>query len=259
MADNKGKTKAAMLQELESIKGLLRDDDDIPILQEVIAPAEKPHQAPLARHNLDELQVQFQELSQAIAGGKTEESIYSEAVASKPLESRITEKAADTSASLMDAFTRASQHQPKSAISNQQASLFQEKESQYEEASSTQRYPDSAADHPDADNRIQRPPLARASGENPFLPQHIRARLHGNNPPPLFDFSPGKNLPGSKSANETKTGHSEFKTESKPDNTLRQHVIQEVIASVMPQLEKELRRRLEELSEQELEQMHERN
>ena len=36
MADNKTKTKAAMLIELESIKGLLKEEDDIPILQEVI-------------------------------------------------------------------------------------------------------------------------------------------------------------------------------------------------------------------------------
>src|SRR5690554_2905198 len=36
MADNKVKTKTAILQELESIKGLLFEQDDIPILQEII-------------------------------------------------------------------------------------------------------------------------------------------------------------------------------------------------------------------------------
>ena len=36
MGDNKTKTKAAMLDELESIKDLLLEEDDIPILQEVI-------------------------------------------------------------------------------------------------------------------------------------------------------------------------------------------------------------------------------
>ncbi|RZA01563.1 MAG: hypothetical protein EOO68_10300, partial [Moraxellaceae bacterium] len=36
MVDTKIKTKAAMLNELESIKGLLLEEDDIPILQEVI-------------------------------------------------------------------------------------------------------------------------------------------------------------------------------------------------------------------------------
>ena len=37
MTNNKSKTKTEILNELESIKGLLHEEDDIPVLQEMIA------------------------------------------------------------------------------------------------------------------------------------------------------------------------------------------------------------------------------
>lgn len=266
MADTKGKTKAAMLQELESIKGLLHDQDDIPILQEmVIEPAN--HQPPLARHDLDELRSQFRELSQAISGSN---KTTNQSTPPAPPIPPIPGESADTSASLLEAFTRAARAQPTTAkpeAPGQQTSLFQEnpdlqKETeQLEPVADNKRRASHVDEHSSADEAhrndtdisMQRPPLAKASGENPFLPQHIRARLHGNNPPPLFDFSASKNLSLSSS-----NAISEIKLERKTEGSFRQRLIEEVIASVLPQLEHELRTRLEEMSEQELEQMHER-
>lgn len=264
MADNKGKTKAAMLQELESIKGLLHDQDDIPILQEMINEPDNL-QPPLARHDLDELHSQFRELSQAIADSNKTTHQPAPSASTAPI---TREETADISASLLEAFTRASKVQPATTKPDaplQQTSLFHEPpELQQQETGPAEPVVDNEPSATSNDERsvpdeaqrfntdipVQRASLAKASGENPFLPQHIRARLHGNNPPPLFDFSISKNL----SLSNTNTA-TEIKSESKSENSMRQLLIQKVIASVLPQLEQELRIRLEEMSEQELEQM----
>src|SRR5690606_26199971 len=81
----------------------------------------------------------------------------------------------------------------------------------------------------------------KASGENPFLPQHIRARLHGNNPPPLFDEFAEK-TPASVTS----------KPISEPVN--RQQLIHEVVAAVLPDVEEELRQRLQALTDEQLQQ-----
>lgn len=265
MANNKGKTKAAMLQELESIKGLLHDQDDIPILQEMIN-APDSRQPPLARHDLDELHQQFRELSRAIAGGN---KTANQPPAAVPLAPSIQDETADTSARLLEAFTRASRVQPPTAHADaprQQTSLFQETPEpqqedlaepdtdEHRETPSDERLAAEEAQRLNTDSPLQRPVLAKASGENPFLPQHIRARLHGNNPPPLFDFSISKNLSLSSASAATEIKQ-ESKPQNKPENSMRQLLIQKVIAAVLPQLEQELRIRLEEMSEQELEQM----
>ena len=85
-----------------------------------------------------------------------------------------------------------------------------------------------------------RPALAKASGENPFLPQHIRARLHGNNPPPLFDPATAEKPMAVKAS----------KPAEDPFN--RQQLIREVTAAVMPQIEQELRQRLHALTDEQL-------
>lgn len=226
MVDNKSKTKTAMLQELESIKGLLKEEDEIPILQEVVEEEDlyfqvinvkttPSDQAPLSRQDLNELKTQFQALGETIA-------------ASAPLKPEPTSTSSEAgkppdSASLLDAFTRASIQQAKlhkGAIGQQ--SLFNE-----------------------VQEPRNRPTLAKGSGENPFLPQHIRARLQGSNPPSLFEqtisktpVTPVNKVTGNKGENDSLT---------------RQRLIREVIAAVIPKLEEELRERLENLSERELE------
>ncbi|MGV8835863.1 MAG: hypothetical protein ACWA6V_07235, partial [Cellvibrio sp.] len=86
-------------------------------------------------------------------------------------------------------------------------------------------------------------PLAKASGENPFLPQHIRERLHGNNPPPLFEYETAKKIISS-------TKNIAHKT-----NKPRQYLVEEVMLSMMPQIERELRHRLFAMSVEDLEKL----
>ena len=88
-----------------------------------------------------------------------------------------------------------------------------------------------------------RPALAKASGENPFLPQHIRARLHGNNPPPLFEPATAEKptLTTNKSAAEPIIS--------------RQQLIRDLVAVVLPQVEQELRQRLHTLTDDQLQDM----
>ncbi len=149
MAERKGDTKDTLLDELESIKGLLLDEDDIPILSEVI------------------------------------ESI-----------------------------------EPLPDDSPRQPSLFQ--------SSPRSREP-------------QRPAsITRASGENPFLPEHIRARLHGNRPPPLVEDL----ITQSPSQPRTEAGMDASKT--------RSALIDEVIQASLPDIEARLRARLTTLTQEQL-------
>lgn len=259
MVDNKNKTKAAMMQELESIKGLLLEDDEIPILQEVFAsesergfnstaPANnesknKAAQTPMSRQHIEALHDQFEALGQSIAGKHADP------------DHRDT-KAPQNASSLLDAFTRAAPPQipkaPQPTPKLQQPSLFQEDTQGPDEGSRS-------------DSNAQRPALAKASGENPFLPQHIRARLHGNNPPPMFDYAASTShtkAPTTPIQTTTKSNaemlieppkHSEHK--DSPLLPTKHQLIKEVIATVMPQLEKELQHKLEQLSQQELERL----
>jgi len=155
MAEHKGDPKNALLDELESIKGLLLDEDDIPTLQEVI------------------------------------ESI-------EPLEP-------DTP---------------------RQSSLFTER------------------GRPSSRARPPRP--TRASGENPFLPQHIRARLQGRQPA-LDSFL--ENTP-----HEPPTTAPAEETDPSP-RVDRAALIDALIEESLPELEAKLRERLEQYSQETLQEL----
>lgn len=164
---SRGDTKDTLLEELESIKGLLLEpEDDIPVLHEVI------------------------------------ESI-------EPLE----------------------QGAPR------QSSLF------------TTNIPAgrTAAPHP------RRPAPTKASGENPFLPAHIRARLHGNRPPPGFE-SDDASAP-SKSAPAMAPDTEESSSASAPTYTSREQLVNELITDLQPMLEAQLRDKLNALSQEQLRQL----
>ncbi|MGM8226276.1 hypothetical protein ACSV5M_06820 [Cellvibrio sp. ARAG 10.3] len=264
MADNKGKTKAAILHELESIKGLLLEDDEIPILQETIADRAPGSDRPLPKRDLDELHDVFQALSHNIrnAAGK----IGAPTPPARP-------------SGLLDALVhpqnRTSPIKPEAT--GKQASLFGDTrpgDSQLNDKKFSDSKPDKTASDADEDYLDQatvdpteepnekwkeaafdqplnyavnksitpppRPALAKASGENPFLPQHIRARLHGNNPPPLFDPATAEKPMAVKAS----------KPAEEPFN--RQQLIREVTAAVMPQIEQELRQRLHALTDEQL-------
>lgn len=145
MTERSGDTKDTLLDELESIRGLLEDQDQIPVLNEVI------------------------------------ESI-------EPL----------------------SQDRPRQA---------------------TPLGP-SATERPSARRRPSTP--ARASGDNPFLPEHIRARLHGNRPPPGVRTPEPAPQPA---------------PEAEPSRT---ELIDEVIEASLPELRERLRGRLSALTDEQL-------
>ena len=197
---NTNKTKAEILQELESIKGLLLEEDDIPILQD-----------------------------------------------SEVIEDESFNKPASP-------YTR---HE---SVLPGQGSLFGEQGPSFKNSYANHTIPDFTAAHISSTVDPKHPnfasslnnsnnhsstsrPLAKAAGENPFLPQHIRERLHGNNPPPLFEYETAKKIISATKSTSHKVG--------KP----RQHLIDDVIRSMMPQIESELRHRLFAMDVEDLERL----
>lgn len=202
---NTNKTKAEILQELESIKGLLLEEDGIPILQNMedeILLDEFHSEPPLL----------FSQHETALAG---QASLFDETISFEELSSEITKIV----------------HQENMGSDRQDSSSTQEAKTSF-----------SARLHHSASPQQQRL-TARASGENPFLPQHIRERLHGNNPPPLFEYETAKKIISS-------TKNIAHKT-----NKPRQYLVEEVMLSMMPQIERELRHRLFAMSVEDLEKL----
>jgi hypothetical protein len=314
MADNKVKTKTAILQELESIKGLLFEQDDIPILQEIIdengeltlsiPDALNPNavnQETLDQEDLDALHEAFQTLKHTIVKAAENSSTTEDA---SPQSQNLTLEAQQ--APLFhdktddDELNAEADTEPDEASLNQQkladhqdpelidtdAEELHEPELTFtlspEDASPThvdsQENPYTYSSHEPTNNSIEEPlPFygnsqgdevinksannlsksqpgrsnsgkPKASGENPFLPQHIRARLHGNNPPPLFDTT-SVPTPRSRSTSlfKTEAGHS----------SARQDLIRELVDKVMPQIEQDLRQRLQLMTDEELQKMRE--
>lgn len=202
---NPNKTKAEILQELESIKGLLLEEDDIPILQTV----DEDLSAPLLQDML----------------------------APEPLPQAIVPPVHTTHPSVLPG----------------QTSLFGDEETPQPTAIKEPKAPpveSPAPPTPSPYTTKTKPvstafarPLTKASGENPFLPQHIRDRLRGNNPPPLFEFEAAKKIV------------SATRGLVSPTPKTRQGLINEVIASIMPQVEIELRHKLLTLSTEDLEKL----
>src|SRR5690554_5500385 len=321
MADNKVKTKTAILQELESIKGLLFEQDDIPILQEIIdengeltlsiPDAVNPNalnQETLDQEDLDALHEAFQTLKHTIVKAAENSSTPDDASPhsqNPTLEAQqaplFDDKADDDELDeLNDEAGAGPEPEPDEASVNQQKSADDQDPDlidtdaeelhepeltfalNHEDALPTQ--PDSPAapspysSHEPTNNSIEEPlpfygnsqddeainksasnfgkPQSsrsntgkpKASGENPFLPQHIRARLHGNNPPPLFDTT-SVPTPRSRSTSlfKTEAGHS----------SARQDLIRELVDKVMPQIEQDLRQRLQLMTDEELQKMRE--
>jgi hypothetical protein len=208
---NTNKTKAEILQELESIKGLLLEEDDIPILQDM--------------EDEDEI---------------LDEHLDEEYHLEPPLLVTRHESVLPGQGSLFD--------EPKSVVAKIAGQLHTSKPAtsdhalQHSMTMQEQKKPGFASQlgNPHANTTDHRP-LVKASGENPFLPQHIRERLHGNNPPPLFEYETAKKIIGS------------TKNIVQKLNKPRQYLVEEVMLSMMPQIERELRHRLFAMSVEDLE------
>ncbi len=203
---NTNKTKAEILQELESIKGLLLEEDDIPILQDAeLIIEETAHPATLAT-------------IQQTSPYTTHESVL------------------PGQGSLFDEGTPASH----SHINHSQT---QDPLATADSADPNVKKQGFASHiQTSAHSQTARTPV-KATGENPFLPQHIRERLHGNNPPPLFEYEAAKKIISATKTITPKTG--------KP----RQQLVDDVLKSLMPQVERELRHRLFAMSVDDLEKL----
>ena len=214
---NSNKTKAEILQELESIKGLLLEEDHIPILQDM-------------ESKLDEQLERFSEIPDEDAHldppllTSRHESVL-------PGQGSLFDDANVAIAKIVDQLNSNASNSPNPY--RVPATPEQPKTAFGAPLSSTNRNA-SAMEHR---------PLAKASGENPFLPQHIRERLHGNNPPPLFEYETAKKIINSTKNMANKT------------NKPRQYLVEEVMLSIMPQLERELRQRLFAMSVEDLEKL----
>lgn len=197
---NTNKTKAEILQELESIKGLLLEEDDIPILQdtEVVAegnygalPPQQRQPTPYSPH-------------ESVLPGQG--SLFDEP------SPKVTMPSEAQGISTLDGEFRKPTI-PAAAAANRITPSYNAR------------------------------PTVKAAGENPFLPQHIRERLHGNNPPPLFEYEAARKI-----AQATKSSG------QKPTRP-RQHLVDEVIKCMMPHIERELRHRLFAMSVDDLEKL----
>lgn len=315
MADNKVKTKATILKELESIKGLLLEEDDIPILQEVFGGNDSTQaHSPLDKRDLNELHEAFQHLSHALltkgsdkhqnikkeglldafyaqkppAHAASEKTNQEKARQEKPQKSLFDDDSTSASAQLEDfefdylkqktVTSEAFANQDTDAVTDTRFELaehsagYQEKDEAPAPAQPEKPSGSHFSDNSAAPNH--RPNLAKASGENPFLPQHIRARLHGNNPPPLFGFptqpEPNPKLQTSNPLAKTlvpqpplsKTSTLGIETPAQSDApaksdpiSSRRQLIHELVNYVLPLVESELRQKLQQMTDEELQKL----
>ncbi|GGY69021.1 hypothetical protein GCM10011613_11670 [Cellvibrio zantedeschiae] len=221
MVDTKIKTKAAMLNELESIKGLLLEEDDIPILQEV--------------------EVIDQQVNNEAASSSYNEKVEAEPQP-KPSPRIIVEEQQD----FFNSPTHDLEDHQESA--SELLDTIDELEKHTAEVTAN-KFP--GENHKSA----TRPSLAKATGENPFLPAHIRSRLHGNNPPPLFAQETARKIASSSVPSRLLGNTSSFSSNQKPNNS-QQELIDSIIEKLMPDIEKELRSRLELMSKQLLDELN---
>lgn len=215
---DKRKTKTVILRELEAIKGLL-DDDEIPLLQEVINSAEEEtgSEQTLDGDDLAELQQAYRDLLQA--RGMEPEG------ASEDLEPPILH---DIEAAPNGGHPSNDNHEY-----NQKEAATAPIKEPWEEVQTSLFDTDNAPSEP-ASPANRRNNVTKASGENPFLPAHIRKRLHGNKPPPLFEpVTPASASKASPSAT-------------------RAQLVEEVVNSLLPQVRRKLRDALLEMDAEQL-------
>lgn len=231
------KTKAAMLNELESIKGLLLAADDIPILQEAVPEPHTP--APSLRTDTPNLRTdsRAQERAESRTEERTEEQqdFFRPHSVNPPSQGIAHPNSIDSHPPAFDHHKAADhQHATDHHLLNDPHHLNDHHK---------------AAEHHKAIGS-ERPPLAKALGENPFLPEHIRARLHGNNPPPLFAAETADKI--THSSSPSRQLGSRFNARGQQ----QQDIIDSIIAKMMPEIEQELRSRLALMSQTLLDELH---
>jgi hypothetical protein len=203
MIENKTKTKTEMLLELESIKGLLAEDDDIPILQETLA----------------------QQTS--VPDSIFQQTLFHESIVEK---SFVEERFAQEHLARNTAF----QSEPTKKNSSPKPAKNTLKNDKHTSSTKQKKtYPTQA--------------------ENPFLPAHIRSRLHGNNPPPLFEVETANKI-ASAHRPTTLLGNTRHKiTPKKAAQPYQEVLINEIMDILLPEVEKVLREKLAIMSTEMLE------
>lgn len=206
---NKSQAKTAMLLELESIKGLLQENDEIPILQEIedssdsdSADAEYHEQEdkPRGRHFVEQQQDFFH------------------------------------NDHLQDVLS-AKHHSPEDTHSPLGQGLFSRDQAI--------KAPSQTRPEPASKTALKKP-----TGENPFLPEHIRARLHGNNPPPSFE-----QITANRIAQTHKPSRQLGKSSLQFAQSAKENLINEIVDKFLPEIEVELREKLEKMTEQQLDEL----
>lgn len=243
-----GKTKTAMLLELESIKDLLVEADDIPILQEVVLHIATPDAEPLPP--ADDPADSFPEINTPnalaaenidapISAEIAEQTLHESSPVTIPEETTTTTPDDPAATTERQTPYREEQQQDFFPLSIGRAATAQA--SHTEDHSSTAKEPGSA--QANAIPNQQRPAPAKASGQNPFLPEHIRARLQGNTS--LATENPARNSP--------RNAITASVPAQKPSN--QQQLINEIMDKMLPEVAKELRGRLVQMSKPMLEEL----
>lgn len=227
---NKTKTKAAMLNELESIKGLLLEEDDIPILQEVFENKAMPTpESSALKTTVVHTQETKVKITPDVKTVHEEQQDFFNSPAPNPGHKTPLPESGN---SLLDTLGELEKHTTEAAANRLAA---------------------------EANKALARPSLAKATGENPFLPEHIRARLHGNNPPPLFETETARkiattSIPTRQLGNTFSVTGASFGGEKV--NSHQQDIIDSIVEKMMPEIEKELRSRLEIMTKNMLDEFH---
>ncbi|MES2675679.1 MAG: hypothetical protein V4660_15670 [Pseudomonadota bacterium] len=266
---NKTKTKAEMLLELESIKGLLHEEDDIPILQdttilresiagEKISPIVKPvaapslantpaAKAPDLKSRADEQPDLFHKPAATDSATQLLNTLNDFAALAETV---TTHKASGQSAANPAAVNQRAAYQNTVSQSDVNQNAINQSIANQQSATNSAVEKARAA--------VARAETTKFSGENPFLPQHIRTRLHGNNPPPNFEFETAKKISNS-SRPTTQLGNTQQNFATTKPISHQQEMIDDIIEAMLPQITKALRDRLTGMSKEMLEILLEEN
>lgn len=243
MTPDREKTKSELLRELESIQSLL-DDQDIPMLSEVIdklSPANHPpsssdNDRPLNEAEYAHLRKTYKSIKQEVTRysthHKARETTQSDATEEENLELDLGTLPTAEAVTQSHRHSETDPHTTEShlPLAGQQALFTLRSE---DSADDPDAQPDPATTAADAGSDDSQPSKTRQtarSGENPFLPQHIRERLRGNR---AGDFPASMYTP-------------------KAGAYTRKQLVDELVDSLLPEIEQALRLKLAGMSDEQI-------
>ena len=247
MVDNKSKTKtkSEMLLELESIKGLLHEEDDIPILQETIH-QETIHKETRPQETMPQKTIAPEKAVQTVKASITPPVAISKADEQQDLFNKAA--TADSATQLLNTLNDLA------ALAETVTTHKNSAPNSTNQSSSSQSISNTGV----AEKTFVRTESIKAFGENPFLPAHIRTRLHGNNPPPNFEFETAKKI-ANVSRPTTQLGNTQNNFATTKPVSHQQEMIDDIIEAMLPHIKKALRDRLAGMSKEMLEILIEEN